>query len=57
VISTLSLFSFLFFGLIFVFYNYIADYEEKLLEAKFGEEYIRYKNKTGKWLPRIRGVN
>jgi protein-S-isoprenylcysteine O-methyltransferase Ste14 len=52
-VSTLSLFSLAIFVGIFIFYNYIASYEEGLLEAKFGEEYREYKNKTGKWLPKI----
>jgi len=30
-----------------VFYNTIASYEEKLLEARFGEEYSRYQKRTG----------
>ena len=38
---------------IFVFYNYIASYEEKLLDERFGEDYIRYEKGTGKWVPRI----
>ena len=37
----------------FVFYNYIAGYEERLLETKHGEAYKSYKQKTGKWLPKI----
>ncbi|HVP35924.1 MAG TPA: isoprenylcysteine carboxylmethyltransferase family protein [Terriglobales bacterium] len=53
VISTLSLFSLIIFVGIFIFYNYIAGYEEKVMEEKFGEEYVKYKQKTGKWLPRI----
>lgn len=52
-IATVSLFSLALFGGIFVFYNYIASYEEELLEAKFGEEYRKYKKATGKWAPRI----
>jgi len=52
VISTLSLLSLALFVGIFIFYNYLASYEEKLLEAKFGEEYIKYKQRTGKWVPR-----
>jgi len=52
-VSTVSLFSLaLFFGMC-VFFNYIAGYEEKLLEAKFGEPYRSYKERTGKWLPRM----
>ena len=53
IVSTLSLFSFAVFIGILVFYNYIASYEEKLLEAKFGEDYPDYKKRTGKWLPGI----
>jgi len=52
-VSTVSLFSLALFVGIFLFHNYIASYEEKLLEARFGEEYRKYRNKTGKWVPRI----
>ena len=53
VVFTLSIISFALWLAIFIFYNYIASYEEKLLEAKFGEEYILYRQKTGKWLPKL----
>ena len=33
--------------------NYIAGYEERLLEVKFGNEYLNYKNKTARWLPGV----
>ena len=52
-VSTVSLFSLALFVGIFVFHNYIASYEEKLLDARFGEEYRKYKRRTGKWVPRI----
>jgi protein-S-isoprenylcysteine O-methyltransferase Ste14 len=52
-VSTASLFSLVLVVLIFVFYNFIASYEEKLLEDRFHEEYRNYKIKTGKWVPRI----
>ena len=52
-VSTASLFSLVLFVGIFVFHNYIASYEEKLLEVRFGEEYRKYKKRTGKWVPRI----
>lgn len=52
-VSTASLFCLALLVVIVVFYNYIAGYEEKLLEVKFGEDYIAYKKNTGKWIPRI----
>ena len=52
-ISSFSLYSFVLLIPIIIFYNYIASYEEKLLEAKFGEAYREYERKTGKWLPRL----
>lgn len=52
-VATASLLSLALLGGIFLFYNYIAGYEEQLLEAKFGESYTAYKRTTGKWLPKI----
>ena len=51
--STASLFCLALLALIALFYNYIAGYEEKLLEVKLGKDYIAYKKKTGKWIPRF----
>jgi protein-S-isoprenylcysteine O-methyltransferase Ste14 len=50
-VSTMSIYAFVVFVGIMVFYDYIAGYEERLLEIKFGEEYRQYKNATGKWIP------
>ena len=52
-VSTLSLLSIAILVVIVIFYDSIASYEEKLMEMKFGEEYVSYRRKTGKWLPRI----
>jgi protein-S-isoprenylcysteine O-methyltransferase Ste14 len=52
-VSTMSIFSFVLLVAIFIFHNYIASYEEKLLEIRFGDEYRRYKKRTCKWVPRI----
>lgn len=52
-VSTMSIFSLALLVGISIFYNYIASYEEKLLEIRFGEDYGRYKKRTGKWVPRI----
>jgi protein-S-isoprenylcysteine O-methyltransferase Ste14 len=54
-VATASLFALAVFVGIFFFYNHIAGYEEKLLEAWFGEAYKNYKMRTGKWIPRRRG--
>lgn len=42
-------------AVIFLFYNYIASYEERILLEKFGENYKLYMKKTGKWIPVIFG--
>jgi protein-S-isoprenylcysteine O-methyltransferase Ste14 len=52
-VSTLSLASLVIWGGILGFHDYIASYEERLLERKFGEAYQAYKKKTGKWLPKL----
>ena len=50
-VSTASLFCLALLALIALFYNYIAGYEEKLLEVKWRQDYIAYMKKTGKWVP------
>ena len=52
-ISTVPLFTLALLAVIFLFYNYIASYEERLLETRFGESYVSYKKGTGKWVPRL----
>ena len=52
-VSTASLFCLTLLVVIVLFYNYIAAYEEKLMEAKFGRDYIAYRQNTGRWLPRF----
>jgi protein-S-isoprenylcysteine O-methyltransferase Ste14 len=52
-VATASLASFALVVVIFLFYNHIASYEEKLLEEHFNEAYRTYKNRTGKWLPNL----
>ncbi len=52
-VSTASLLAIALFVVIFIFYNFIAGYEEKLMVLKFGEDYEVYKQKTGKWIPKF----
>ncbi len=53
-IATASLVSLCLVVGIFVFYDHIATYEERLLETKFGDRYKMYERQTGKWLPKVR---
>jgi protein-S-isoprenylcysteine O-methyltransferase Ste14 len=50
VFTTLSLISFVVLICIFFFYNYIAAYEEGILEGRFGREYRDYRSRTSRWL-------
>jgi protein-S-isoprenylcysteine O-methyltransferase Ste14 len=50
--ATASLSALAIFMGIIVFYDFIASYEEKLLEIRFGDAYKNYKKRTGKWIPR-----
>lgn len=50
-VATASLVSLALVMVIFILYNHIAGYEEKLLEERFDGAYRGYKKRTGKWLP------
>lgn len=52
-VSTACLFCLGLLVAIFIFYDCIATYEEKLLEVKYGKDYFLYKKKTGKWIPKF----
>lgn len=52
-VSTASLFCLALLAAIVLFYNFIAGYEEKLMEAKFGQAYVAYQKNTGKWIPHL----
>lgn len=52
-VSTASLFCLALLVVIVLFYNFIAAYEEKLLEVKMGGTYVAYQKSTGKWIPRL----
>ncbi len=44
---------FIMFIIIFLFYNYIAKHEEKLLLHQFGDSYANYMKKVKRWIPRF----
>lgn len=54
ILGSFSLVSLVAFGVIFLFYNAIASYEEKILDKKFGQEYRVYKQTVPKWIPRLK---
>ena len=53
ILSTLSLVSAGFWLLIIGFYVYISRYEEKILTEAFGNDYLKYKKKTGMLFPKL----
>lgn len=51
---TCSLLTFIVWIVIVLFYNFIAAYEEGLLQQKFGGEYEQYRKQVPRWIPKIR---
>ncbi|MHA1288612.1 MAG: methyltransferase family protein [Candidatus Thorarchaeota archaeon] len=47
----LSLAAIVVWGIAAVYYNTLANYEEQLLEEKFGNDYLEYKKNVRKWIP------
>ena len=43
----------LIFTAIFIFYNFIAQHEEKLLIKQFGDEYSQYMKRVRRWIPKF----
>jgi protein-S-isoprenylcysteine O-methyltransferase Ste14 len=50
-IATFSLASIVMWVIIFAFYITLANYEERKLEERFGDEYLEYKKNVRKWIP------
>ncbi|MFX1313281.1 MAG: methyltransferase family protein [Promethearchaeota archaeon] len=48
---SISLISIGFFFLVFLVYNKMVSFEEKILENMFGDQFIDYKKKVSKWIP------
>ena len=53
-IGTLSLLSLIPLIIGFFIYDRMAEYEEKGLEEKLGQEYLEYKKKVPKWFLRLK---
>jgi protein-S-isoprenylcysteine O-methyltransferase Ste14 len=54
IVITLSLISLFVFVGVSIFYNYIATFEEKFLEQKFGQNYREYRKNVPKWIPGLK---
>ena len=52
IVGTMSLLSIIPWLLIIHLYTEMANYEERELEQRFGKEYLEYKRKVQKWIPR-----
>ncbi|MFX1406047.1 MAG: methyltransferase family protein [Promethearchaeota archaeon] len=50
---SISLISVGIFVLVFLVYNKMVNFEEKLLENMFGDKYLDYKSRVPKWFPNI----
>jgi len=51
---SISAISIIFFIFAILVYNKMVNYEENILEKKFGKEYIEYQKKVPKWIPSIK---
>ena len=52
-LGTMSLLSILPWLLIVYLYAKMADHEERVLEEQFGKEYLEYKRRVPKWIPKF----
>ncbi|TFG23628.1 MAG: isoprenylcysteine carboxylmethyltransferase family protein [Promethearchaeota archaeon] len=50
---SISIISIILFIIILFVYNKMVNYEEKKLEKMFGNEYLEYKKKVPKWIPKL----
>jgi len=53
---TMSLVSIIPLIIIFILFTHMVKFEEKELEKVFGQEYLEYKEKVPRWLPRLTPV-
>ncbi len=50
---SISLISLGVFLVIFVLYNKLVNFEEKILEQLFGEDFLKYKSEVPRWIPKF----
>jgi protein-S-isoprenylcysteine O-methyltransferase Ste14 len=51
ILLSISLISIGLFFIIFLVYNWMVNFEEKILENMFGKQYLEYRNKVSKFIP------
>ncbi|MHA1491618.1 MAG: methyltransferase family protein [Promethearchaeota archaeon] len=51
---SISLICLVFFIIIISIYNNMVNHEERVLESLFGEEYLAYKKRVPKWIPKLK---
>ena len=54
---SISLISIALFVINFILFNKMATYEEKILEDIFGNQYLDYKKRVSKWIPKLKKNN
>ncbi len=54
ILLSISLISIALFIIMFILYNKMATYEEKILEDMFGVQYLDYKKQVPKWIPKLK---
>lgn len=50
---SISLISVGLFVIVFLAYNWMVNFEEKILEKMFGNQFLEYKKKVPKWIPKL----
>ena len=50
---SISLISIALLIIVFLVYNWMVNFEESILENLFGEEYLKYKKRVSKWIPKL----
>ena len=51
ILLSISLISIGLFVIVFLVYNWMVNFEEKILENMFGKQYLEYRNKVPKFIP------
>ena len=53
ILFSLSLISIGFFVIVVILYNRMVNFEEKILEQLFGDQFLEYKSNVPKWIPKL----